>query len=264
MADGVIKAGAGKKGRLHAALHARGQLGGRVSPAEGSVVRAQLTIGRGVNTDDATAKAQHILGGYTAYAKGEKLTGTINRCDESDISVRSRITTPASSGTGGSSDARVIRTNVTVYPGYYGRSISVEEESPVSVQPGRTVTPSTSRLTAVASGRYTTGAVYVAGDTDLIPENIKRGVTIFNVKGEYDPPVITPDLQSKTVTPGESTQHVTPDSGYDGLKEVYVAGDSDLTAENIKKGVNIFDVEGSYDPLSDLRKYNGEVEIEYG
>ena len=254
MADGVIEAITGRKSRLRAVVRTKDVLNGRVAAADGSVIGARLSIGRGVNTDDATAEGRHILEGKTAYVKGKKITGTISNGTEDDISIRSRI--PTGEGE--------IVTNVTVYPGYYGKTVSVEKRSTLSVQAGKTVIPSTARQTAVASGRYTTGAVYVAGDTDLIPENIKRGVTIFNVKGEYDPPVITPDLQSKTVTPGESTQHVTPDIGYDGLKEVYVAGDSDLTAENIKKGVNIFDVEGSYDPLSDLRKYNGEVEIEYG
>lgn len=50
-------------------------------------------------------------------------------------------------------------------------------------QAARTITPSTSRQTAVASGRYTTGNVTVAGSANLVPANIKSGVNIFGVTG---------------------------------------------------------------------------------
>ena len=46
-----------------------------------------------------------------------------------------------------------------------------------------TITPGTSTKTAVSSGQFTTGAVYVQGDSNLIPENIAYGVSIFGVTG---------------------------------------------------------------------------------
>ena len=53
----------------------------------------------------------------------------------------------------------------------------------LTTQAGKTITPGTSQQTAVASGRYTTGTVYVAGDSNLKAENIKSGVSIFGVNG---------------------------------------------------------------------------------
>lgn len=53
----------------------------------------------------------------------------------------------------------------------------------LTVQAGKTVTPSTSNQTAVAANRWTTGAVTVKGDANLKAENIKTGKSIFGVNG---------------------------------------------------------------------------------
>lgn len=53
----------------------------------------------------------------------------------------------------------------------------------LTTQAAKTVTPGVSSQTAVASGRYTTGAVTVAGDSNLVAGNIKSGVSIFGVTG---------------------------------------------------------------------------------
>lgn len=53
-------------------------------------------------------------------------------------------------------------------------------------QAAKIVTPGTGTQTAVASGRYTTGNVNVAGSANLVPENIKSGVNIFGVTGTFE------------------------------------------------------------------------------
>lgn len=55
----------------------------------------------------------------------------------------------------------------------------------LTTQGAKTVTPGTTNQTAVASGRYTTGAVQVAGDANLKAENIAEGVSIFGVTGTH-------------------------------------------------------------------------------
>ena len=84
--------------------------------------------------------------------------------------------------------------------------------------------------------------------------------------------IITPNLQSKSVTPGASEQTVSPDSNYNGLSAVTVAGDADLVAGNIKKNVEIFGVTGSYEgsgggfifsPISLLTQDTSDIVVEF-
>ena len=55
----------------------------------------------------------------------------------------------------------------------------------LAFQPAKTITPSTASQIAVSSGYYTGGNVMVAGDANLIAGNIKSGVSIFGVSGNY-------------------------------------------------------------------------------
>ena len=158
--------------------------------------------------------------------------------------------------------------------------------SSVTKKSAATYTPGTSNQ-SIASGQYLSGAQTIKGDSNLIACNIKKGVTIFNVTGSYNEATGGPTLQSKAVSPSESTQTVSPDNGYDGLSKVTVnaisstyigsdvtkksaatyipkttdqsiasgqylsgtqtiKGDANLVAGNIKSGVSIFGVTGTY------------------
>jgi hypothetical protein len=55
----------------------------------------------------------------------------------------------------------------------------------LAFQPAKTITPSTASQIAVSSGYYTGGNVTVAGDSNLVAGNIKSGVSIFGVNGNY-------------------------------------------------------------------------------
>lgn len=137
-------------------------------------------------------------------------------------------------------------TEYTVTPSTGKDGISQITVSPISLQ-NKTVTPSVCNVTVTPdSGHDALSSVVVSGDADLLAENIKKDVTIFNVTGSYEGGS-SPTLQTKTATPGACDVTVTADSGYDGLSSVTVSGDADLVAGNIKKDVSIFGVTGSYE-----------------
>lgn len=82
----------------------------------------------------------------------------------------------------------------------------------LTTQAGTTITPGTTQKTACASGRYTTGNIYVAGDSDLKAENIKAGVNIFGVTGS---------LQESKLYIMELTSGNMSSSGMSGQNYIY-------------------------------------------
>ena len=90
----------------------------------------------------------------------------------------------------------------------------------ITTKAAATITPTTTNQT-IASGTYLTGTQTIKGDSNLVAANIKKGISIFNVAGSYEPAGVS--LQEKTgITPTETSQTITADSGYDGLSSVQI------------------------------------------
>ena len=175
-------------------------------------VKAGVTIDgvTGTFTNDATITADYILNGFSGYANGEKVTGNIPSKDaatytpgtadqyinaEQYLSGAQKIAGDANLAAGNIAQGKEIfgvtgtftnDANATAESMQLGVSAYVKGQRVVGtapIQEAKTVTPTTTEQTAVASGSFTSGAVKVAGDANLVAENIKEGVSIFGVTG---------------------------------------------------------------------------------
>lgn len=165
-----------------------------------------------IDISDSTVTSEKLAKGATAYDKtGEKITGTMEAAaapllQEKSVtpSTAAQTVTPDSGYDGLSkvsvgampsaaqatpgitvSSSGLITASATQNAGYVPAGTKSATKQ-LTTQAAKTVTPGTSDQTAVASGRYTTGAVTVKGDANLVAGNIKSGVSIFGVNGEYE------------------------------------------------------------------------------
>lgn len=93
-------------------------------------------------------------------------------------------------------------------------------------------------------------AILALGDVDG-KDFVGEAIAAIAANAESILPSDTPDLQDKTVTPTTSEQTITADTGKDGLGTVTVnavtsAIDENIVAGNIKSGVTILGVTGTY------------------
>ena len=140
---------------------------------------------------------------------GNKITGTLATVTQATPSI-----TVNSAG--------LITASATQSAGYVASGTKSATKQ-LTTKSAATITPGTSNQT-IAAGTYLTGAQTIKGDSNLVAGNIKSGVSIFGVRGNYvGSGSGSTNLQDKSVTiTANGTTKVNADSGYNGLSSVNV------------------------------------------
>ena len=131
----------------------------------------------------------------------------------------------------------------------------------------------------ISKKKYLEGNQIIKGDENLIPDNIKPGVTIFNVtnpienaiydnvildkehpeqtiiEGWHKEGIVRIQLEQKIVMPGKESQIIEPSDDH-VLGSVIVEGDGNLVSENIRYGTTIFGVPGD---INVVNTYDGDA-----
>lgn len=151
----------------------------------------------------------------------------------------------------------VIKQGVTVYgiPGTYtatsnGEEINVQSKTVKLESIGQTFSPDEGYdyLTSVTINEVSPNI-----DPYIKKENIRKGVTVLGVSGEYEDPLTETTLN---IIPTTISQIINPSDDYDYIKvknivvqPVTASIDAEIIASNIKRGVNILGVDGEFDGI---------------
>lgn len=175
----------------------------------------------GTDTSDATAVASDIIAGKTAYTVDGKVTGTLPKltvtyddtlfiytaAHDGYLNAGDQVLDFSAATSGTASGAGMLQgdtawvngqrivgeipivtasisgNTVTVPYGYHESDGTFTVDSYTGAY---TVNPGTSSQTLSTSGKYMSSDVVVSGDSNLLAENIKKGVSIFGIVGTLE------------------------------------------------------------------------------
>ena len=211
-----------------------------------------------------TVTAEHLEEGYTAHdADGNSITG---------------ILTPSSGGEA-TSDATATTSDILSGKTAYGNGKKITGSMPERGAVNGVITQKENTFTILEGHHNGGGSVYIAQSEQqkIIPENIKNGVSILGINGSFtsDATASTSNILSGLtayISSGKTTgtmnnngavsgvintfseSYTIPEGYHSGLGTVYIAPDEQakITAENIKSGVSILGITGTYPLFSQL------------
>lgn len=192
-------------------------------------------------TGDATAEAEDIAPGKTAYVLGRKVTGAMPSKQAetytpgtADITITSGVYLSEAQTIKGDSNltASNIKAGVSIF-GVGGTFTSDATAEAEHILAGKT---------AYVDGKKITGTIEELMFSAPGPTNI------IHISHGYNPSdkeiTVGTAVDGGFLTPG-TTSHTIPESSY-LTSPLVIEGDSDLTASNIKSGISIFNVSGTF------------------
>ena len=168
-----------------------------------------------------TVDPAHLLAGITAHDKsGEVITGT---CDYDAAT----------------SDATAEAADILAGKSAYVKGVKVGGAMQDKGAISGTIAAKDGEYNVPAGYHNGNGKVSISAteQAKIIPSNIKAGVTILGVSGEYSGEAV--QAQEKEVTPSTSQQIIQPDTGYDYLSKVTVAAIPYSEASNAAGGITV-------------------------
>ena len=234
-----------------------------------SILGITGTLEEGVDTSDADATAANVEINKTAYVNGEKITGSLPLnnttlvVDNAEISLDGENNKLEMNST--NSTKQIIDNNVNMkFNANYSDVATTIGLTPDKIKRGETIlnvegnvqegidtsnanaveTDILSGKTAYVDGNKITGTITSKEAQTYIPSSSEQIIDA----GQYlsgTQTISAVPIEEKTITPSALSQEITPTENK-FLSKVTVSGDAILTAGNIKSGVTIFGVEGSY------------------
>lgn len=234
-----------------------------------SILGITGTLEEGIDTSDADAAAANIEMNKTAYVDGEKVTGNIPLnnttlvVDNATVSLDDRNNKLEMNST--NLTKQIIDNNVNMkFNANYSDVATTIGLTPDKIKRGETIlnvagnvqegidtsdanaveTDILSGKTAYVDGNKITGTITSKEAQTYIPSSSEQIIDA----GQYlsgAQTISAVPTEEKTITPSALSQEIIPTENK-FLSKVIVSGDANLTAKNVKSGVTIFGVEGSY------------------
>ena len=238
-------------------------LGKELIDDEGNIIEGTFTIDNELSTqDNLIAQIQYALQGK-AIGEGtaEDVTAETNAYTAKLVSLESAVTALESELAGKAAGGEQVTPEITINSAnglITATAGSKTSTYQLSTQAAKTITPSTSAQTAVESGKYITGAITVAAmptatqatpsitiDSNGLITATTTQTAGYVIAGTKSTTKQLAFQAAKTITPGTTDQTAVAAGYYTG-GAVTVQGDSNLIAGNIKSGISIFGVNGTF------------------